>query len=170
MKIGRSKLTLISDTILVPTWLHFSSQNPPKSSQSWFPRGFNFLIDFDIDFSTIWGPTWCHLGSQVGPMLAAKSHKNRSRSLPRRTWEEESAQTPSGLRFWLIFGRFLIDFWSIFDRFVDRSLNYFRSIHDQFWNDFWSIFERFYPSLDLLFISCSSAVAGTQLCCALDNF
>ena len=28
-----------------------------------------------IDVSTIWGPTWCHLGPQVDPKLAPKSHK-----------------------------------------------------------------------------------------------
>ena len=52
--------------MLVPTWLHFGSQNPPKSSQKSIPRGINFLIDFYIDFLSIfarfWKPTWGHVG------------------------------------------------------------------------------------------------------------
>ena len=58
--------TWIWGSILVPTWLHFGSQNPPKSSQKSIPRGINFLIDFLIDFLLIWArfwrPTWGHVG------------------------------------------------------------------------------------------------------------
>ena len=58
--------TWIFGSILVPTWLHFGSPNPPKSSQKSIPRGINFLIDFYIDFLSIfarfWRPTWGHVG------------------------------------------------------------------------------------------------------------
>ena len=58
--------TWIFGSILVPTWLHFGSPNPPKSSQKSIPRGINFLIDFYIDFLSIfarfWRPTWNHNG------------------------------------------------------------------------------------------------------------
>ena len=58
--------TWIFGSILVPTWLHFGSQNPPKSSQKSIPRGIKFLIDFYIDFLSIFvrfgRPTWGHVG------------------------------------------------------------------------------------------------------------
>ena len=37
-------------SILVPTWLHFASQNPSKSFQKSIPRCIKFLFDFCIDF------------------------------------------------------------------------------------------------------------------------
>ena len=65
-KIGLSKLTSIFDPILVPTWLHFPSQNPPKSFQKPIPGAINILIDFWMDFLSIlaptWDPTWGHGG------------------------------------------------------------------------------------------------------------
>ena len=61
-----SKLTSIFDAILVPTWLHFGTQNAIKSSQKSIPRGIKFLIDFCIDFFFIlapsWDPSWGHVG------------------------------------------------------------------------------------------------------------
>ena len=52
------------------TWLHFPSQNPPKTAQKSIPRGINFLIDFWMDFLSIlaptWGPTWSHVGHFFG--------------------------------------------------------------------------------------------------------
>ena len=53
-------------SILVPTCLHFSSKNPPKSFQKSIPRCIDFSIDVCIDFSSIllrfWKPTWSHVG------------------------------------------------------------------------------------------------------------
>ena len=53
-------------SILVPTWLHFASKNPPKSFQKSIPRCITFSIDFCIVFSSIWlrfwRPTWSHVG------------------------------------------------------------------------------------------------------------
>ena len=61
-----SKLVLIFDPILVPTWFHFGSQNLSKSSQKSIPRCINFWIDFCIDFFSIlapsWDPSWGHVG------------------------------------------------------------------------------------------------------------
>ena len=58
------------DPILLPTWLHFPSQHPPKSFQKPIPRCINFLIDFGMDFLSIsaptWGPTWSHVGHFFG--------------------------------------------------------------------------------------------------------
>ena len=107
VKIGRSKLTSISDTILMPTCLHFPSQNPPKSHQKSILAGIDFLIDFCIDFFSIWARFWSPTWRQVG-------FKNRSgghpKCLPRRAWEPQAAQTPSRPRFSLIFNGFLKDF------------------------------------------------------------
>ena len=68
--------TWIFGSILVPTWLHFGSQNPSKSSKKSIPRCINFLIDFYIDFLSIlarfWKPTWGNVGHifvQNGAML-----------------------------------------------------------------------------------------------------
>ena len=65
-----SKLRMIFDTILVPTWLHFASPNPPKSFQKSIPRRIDFLIDFCIDFCAIlapyWGPSWGQVGDFFG--------------------------------------------------------------------------------------------------------
>ena len=81
---------------------NLASQNPSKSSPKWISRSFNLFIDLDIDSGKILCPTWCHLGSQVGLMLAQKSHKNRSGQLqnrtgrfPRRPRKPESAQIPA---------------------------------------------------------------------------
>ena len=54
------------DPILVPTWLHFPSQKPQKSTPKSIPRGINVLIDFWMGFLSIlarsWDPTWSHVG------------------------------------------------------------------------------------------------------------
>ena len=82
-KIGLSKLTSIFDPILVPTWLHFPSQNPPKSLQKPILKGIDFLIDLGIDFYTILAPTWNHLGPQVGAILALKIAQEPPKTLPK---------------------------------------------------------------------------------------
>ena len=70
--------------VLVPTCLHFGSQNPPKSIQKSLLEGIDFSIVFCIDFSTIFGRLRLHLGGQVGPMLATFSAraglKNRTKN------------------------------------------------------------------------------------------
>ena len=59
-------LTSILGAILVPTLLHFGSQNVPNSTQTLNPRGINVLIDFEIDFFTMLGPSWDPIWSHVG--------------------------------------------------------------------------------------------------------
>ena len=54
----------IFDAILVPTCLHFPSQNPSKSFQKSIPRCINFLIDFCIVFVLHFGPIF---GPKLGP-------------------------------------------------------------------------------------------------------
>ena len=54
------------DPILVPTWLHFPSQNPTKSFQKSIPRCINFFNDFWMDFLFILAPTWDSTWNHVG--------------------------------------------------------------------------------------------------------
>ena len=65
-KIDLFKLTSFFHPILVPTCLHFPSQNRLKSFPRPTSRGIIFLIDFRIDFCTIlgpsWKPSWRHVG------------------------------------------------------------------------------------------------------------
>ena len=70
------KIRSILNPILVPTWLHFPSQNPLKSFQKSILKGIDFLIDFCIDFLSIrppsWDPSWGHVGhifAQNGAVL-----------------------------------------------------------------------------------------------------
>ena len=88
-KIGLSKLTSIFDPILVPTCLHFPSQNPPKSFQKPSPGAINFLIDFWMDFLSILAPTWDPTWGQVGAMLATFPAQDASKTLPRRVRVQE---------------------------------------------------------------------------------
>ena len=83
------------------------------------------------------------------PQNASKTPQDAPRPL------QDASKTPPDLDF----GRCLIDCWSIFD---------------WFWIDFWSFFHRFVfiasPSFCCLITCVLGAVAGTQLCCALDMF
>ena len=66
----------IFDAILVPTCLHFPSQNPPKSLQNPILECIDVSIEVGIDFLTSWArfwrPTWRHVGhfflQNVGPL------------------------------------------------------------------------------------------------------
>ena len=121
---------------MVPTCLHFSSKNPPKSLQKPILKGIDFLIDFDIDFKTAQeGPKTAQdgdpsaktapRGPQDGPKMAPRGPKSwdvfscffdLGRQEPPR-----APRDPSKTDFWFIFDRFLVDFrwfcvdfWSIF--------------------------------------------------------
>ena len=120
--------TWIFGSILVPTWLHFGSQNPPKSSQKSIPRGINFLIDFYIDFLSIfarfWRPTWGHVGhifAQNGgalwhaPLLSVESMLSfEFLAVLTPSWPHVgSLLAPLGPT-WPRFRRFLAPFWHRF--------------------------------------------------------
>ena len=74
------------DPILVPTWLHFGSRNPPKSSQKSIPRCIKKSIDFCIGYFRHVGPAlapkfrqlgrqWRHLGPQDSPTWPPRGSK-----------------------------------------------------------------------------------------------
>ena len=118
-KIGLSKLTSIFDSILVPTCLHFPSKNRSKLDQNWNLEGIEFLIDFCIDFLSIFlrfgTPTW----SYVGPLDSSKTP-------PRRLQDASQDEVRDIFRSSGDFCRFRVDFGPIFNR---------------FWIDFGSIFD-----------------------------
>ena len=72
-----------------PTWLHFGTQNPIKSSQKSIPRGIKFLIDFCIDFFFILAPSWHPSWGHVGHLFRAKTPPRRPKTSP-----EQPQDTP----------------------------------------------------------------------------
>ena len=70
--------------MLVPTWLHLGTQNPPKSVQKSIPRGIKKMIDFWIDFLAILAPFWEPSWSHVGHLFRAKTPPRRPKTPPGR--------------------------------------------------------------------------------------
>ena len=89
------------DPILVPTWLHFGSQKPLKSTQKSIPRGIQKMIDFWINFlpklAPFWDPSWNPRAAQDGPKTAPKTFPRRHQDSPRAT-------RASKIEIWSIFG------------------------------------------------------------------
>ena len=116
---------------LTPTWVHFASQNPLKSLQKPILKGIDFLIDFDIDFKTAQEGLKT---AQDGPRRRSKRQDGPKR-LPRRPQDGPRRPQKLGSRWGFlilatkspqgppqgpprrIFGAFLLDAWSISDRF-----------------------------------------------------
>ena len=106
------------DPMLVPTWLHFGSQNPAKSIPKSIPRGINKIIDFWINIGTIlapfWEPTWGHVGAQDGPRAAQEPPKRHPRGVQEAPGTRlgarsrpRGAQTSSRPHFWIMLVMFL---------------------------------------------------------------
>ena len=72
------------DPILVPTWLHFGTQNPPKSTQKSIPRGIQKMIDFWIDFlpklAPCWDPSWDPRAAQDGPKTPPRRSQDATKT------------------------------------------------------------------------------------------
>ena len=113
---------------LMPTWLHFASQNRPKIHENVDPKRLPIMHPFSLRF---WTPKTSLLGSNLEPSWPSVSLQDGPslpdppRGLPDPTWShlgsqsrlktsQEASQTPqrpprsSG-------GPFLVDFWLIFD-------------------------------------------------------
>ena len=77
------------DPILVPTWIHFGTPNPPKSNQKSIPRGIQKMINFRIDFlaklAPCWDPSWGPRAAQDGP----KTPPRRSQDAPKTAQEPQ---------------------------------------------------------------------------------
>ena len=70
--------------------------------------------------------------------------------------------------FELIFGGFLVDFGLILARFLADVPSIFGQVSGRCFARFLIIFSTIFDLLARFLVDCSSAVAGTQLCCALD--
>ena len=108
------------DPILVPTWLHLGTQNPPKSTQKSIPRGIQKMIDFRIDFlpklAPFWDLSWDPRAAQDGP-------KTPPKTFPRRHQDSPRATRASKTEIWSIFGpkvRWGTPPWPRFSRFLAR--------------------------------------------------
>ena len=106
--MGLPKLRSTFGEFLVPTWLHFASQNPPKTLPKATPRGTKILIDFCIAFlsflAPFWPPTWGQLGAQDGFKIEKMGSKN-SRVAPKERFEMRPClSTPSWAILASIFG------------------------------------------------------------------
>ena len=132
--------------------LPFSSQNPPKFHQKSISKGIQKIRDFRIDFYAVLAPTWSHLGPQVGAILALKFAQEPPRTplnthLGARTRPDPqngSKMTPPTPKNAAPDHQFWIDLGII--------LTYVCYLH-------------YKNSSEIT----PSAVAGTQLCCALDS-
>ena len=159
--------TWIFGSILVPTWLHFTLPNPPKSFKNPTPRAIKILIDFCFDFFSIlapfWGPSWSHVGHLFRaktPQDAPRTATRRPKTHPRQPKTPQDAPRPPQdapkapktlprRRFWKDFGDIFEDFGKIFGRLLDLQCLERRG-RLYFFDTF-----RF------------GAVAGSQLCCAV---
>ena len=117
------RLDLDCSSIWVPTCLHFHSQNPLKSHSDLDRH--RFLIDFCIDFLSIFKGFGRHLGTQVGAMLLTFSPRSGFQTNPSAQDTHHAPRTPPGsfrtsilmplrLNFVPILDRFWMDFGWIF--------------------------------------------------------
>ena len=92
------------DPILVPTWLHFGTQNPPKSTQKSIPRGIQKMSVFWIDFlpklAPFWDPSWDPRAAQDGPKTPPRNFFKLSKTPPRQPKSHKSTQDRNLVHFW----------------------------------------------------------------------
>ena len=79
--MGLTKLRSIFGAFFVPTWLHFASQNPPKTLQKPTPRRIKILIDVCIIFFSFWAPFWEPRISRIFPETAPGATQKRMNPL-----------------------------------------------------------------------------------------
>ena len=113
---------------LMPTWLHFASQNRPKIHENVDPKRLPIMHPFSLRFWTpktpkppSWDPTWSHLGPQFRIKTAQEASQTPSKRPPRPNlepaWFSKSPQDGPGsvpapplAPFGLEFGRSGLDF------------------------------------------------------------
>ena len=148
--------TWIFGSILVQIWVHFGFPNPFKSFKNPTPRAIKILIDFCFDFFSIlapfWGPSWSHVGHLFRaktPQDAPRTATRRPKTPPRQPKTPQDAPRPP----------------------KDAPKAPKTLPRRRFWKDLDPLDLDFGPSrprfLTLYFRF--GAVAGTQLCCALNN-
>ena len=105
------------DAILVPTWLHFGTQNPSKSMKKSFPRGIQKMIDFRIDvlpkLAPFWHPSWDPRAAQDGPKTPPQTFQDATKTAqepqehPRSKFGPFLVPKSDGVRPWPRCSRFL---------------------------------------------------------------
>ena len=111
--MGLPKLRSIFGAFLVPTWLHFASQNPPKTLPKPTPRGTKILIDFCIAFLSFMAPFWPprgQLGALDGLKIEKMGSKNSDVAHPERFEMRPCFSTPS----WAVLAPFWPPTWRHF--------------------------------------------------------
>ena len=108
----------------------FGSQIPSKMHPKTFQKKHAFRDRFFYNFLEVLGPSWRHLGSKLAPTFAnlapfwasrgrpksTKIGQDRHLSIFRPKLAPRSSQTPSGPRFFPVWGSFLNRFFVIFQR------------------------------------------------------
>ena len=90
-----SKLISIFDPILAPTWLHFGSQNPPKSRLGGFLGRLQSVLEASW---AVLGASWSVLGSSWNVLEASWSVLGASWSVLERLGPENSVQEATFIR------------------------------------------------------------------------
>ena len=98
-----------SGPILAPFWDPKSDQIGPKRVPRSIKKVIEKLVEFGIDFLTIFGQFWLPTWGAQGVQRIRVSGSSR---LPEPPWGPNGPQAPSKLDFWSI----LVDFWSILGR------------------------------------------------------
>ena len=110
-------LGIDSGSILVPFWDPKTDQIGPKRVPKSIKKVIEKIIEFGIDFLTIFGQFWLPTWGAQGVQRIRVSGSSRFLEPP---WGPNAPQAPSKLDFcsilidfWLILGRFWIDFGTI---------------------------------------------------------
>ena len=123
-------------------------------------------------FASIFDRFSFDLGGQLGAMLAPKTRPRRlqeaSKTAPKTKCATVFYFDRILVDFGLIFARLLVDFWLILDRFLIDFPSIFGQVSGWCFARFLIKRSTIFYLLARFLVDCSSAVAGTQLCCALD--
>ena len=99
-KISLFDLHIDFGSMLVPTCLHVSTKNPPKSHKKSIPKGNENLIDFRHPFSLIlapsWDPSWAHVGHFFATRRPQDHPKRHQKLVPTLKTAQNASWTRSG--------------------------------------------------------------------------
>ena len=122
----------VFDTVFGSIFLPFWLQNPFQNASKNLSKKTHILGSIFYTFLAVFGPSWRHLGSNLAPTLAnlapfwasrgrpksTKIGQDRYLSIFRPKLAPRSSQTPSGPRFFLVWGSFFNCFLLFFNGFV----------------------------------------------------
>ena len=133
-----SKMECLLASIFVRFWWIWEAKLDQKIDQNTIQKDIKKSIDFCIDFWSILEPFWAHLGRQDGAQIAPRGTQDTPERLPQPPSSAFGRPKSILIDFSSIFGRFVnrfgVDVWSIFDRLFNRFLVEFWSIFDWFFD------------------------------------